>query len=187
MAQQTPTPKFQNRAPTPEERDRVLGEFVDAWDTLDQHVQQVFSALLGAPYDISKLVLGLSRENNRFKQMLLILGKLRLGDKDFTTLDRLCARYDRMAAKRNRIIHGHWYCVLGQPAFRGDPNEIKRSYAGSNILDAAYFSAVTFTTVGFGDVLPKSELIKVASASEALLGVLLIGLSVAGFSNRSRY
>jgi len=41
--------------------------------------------------------------------------------------------------------------------------------------------------VGFGDVLPVSNLIKALSGSEALLGIVLIGLSIAGFSNESRY
>jgi len=46
----------------------------------------------------------------------------------------------------------------------------------SDFLDALYFSAITITTLGYGDVLPLNTVGKVVSASESLLGVVLIGL-----------
>lgn len=106
--------------PPPDERDRVLGKFVHQWDALDAHVKLVFGALLGTPHEISKIVLGLSRETNRLREMLLRLGKVRLSDRELTTLDRLCGRYDSIATRRNRIVHGQWYAI-GSPNFRGDP------------------------------------------------------------------
>ncbi len=54
-------------------------------------------------------------------------------------------------------------------------------------LDCLYFSLITFTTLGYGDIYPSSELAKILCGSEALLGAFMIGLVVAGFSNRSRY
>lgn len=58
-----------------------------------------------------------------------------------------------------------------------------------NLVNSVYFSAVTFTTLGFGDITPldDSNLLKLLVASEALLGAFIIGLFVAGFSNKSRY
>lgn len=54
-------------------------------------------------------------------------------------------------------------------------------------LDDFYFSAVTFTTLGYGDILPATNALKLICASEALVGGLSLGLIVAGFSNRGRY
>lgn len=54
-------------------------------------------------------------------------------------------------------------------------------------FDSVYFSVVTFTTLGYGDITPKTELMKALCASEAALGAFTIGLVVAGFANRSRY
>nr|CUV53967.1 conserved membrane protein of unknown function [Ralstonia solanacearum] len=53
--------------------------------------------------------------------------------------------------------------------------------------NSAYFSVVTFTTLGYGDITPKTHLLKFLAGSEALLGAFNMGLIVAGFSNRSRY
>jgi hypothetical protein len=54
-------------------------------------------------------------------------------------------------------------------------------------LDDFYFSAVTFTTLGYGDILPATGVLKLVCASEALVGGLSLGLIVAGFSNKGRY
>ncbi|BEU25778.1 potassium channel family protein [Paraburkholderia sp. 22B1P] len=54
-------------------------------------------------------------------------------------------------------------------------------------IDSAYFSVVTFTTLGYGDILPTTTALKLLCGSEAILGAFTMGLIVAGFSNRSRY
>jgi hypothetical protein len=57
----------------------------------------------------------------------------------------------------------------------------------SDWRDSIYFSTVTFTTLGYGDIFPTSPWWKLLCASEALVGAFTMGLVVAGFSNRSRY
>lgn len=54
-------------------------------------------------------------------------------------------------------------------------------------VDSAYLSAITFTTLGYGDITPKTSVMKLLCASEALIGAFILGLVIAGFSNRSRY
>jgi hypothetical protein len=62
------------------------------------------------------------------------------------------------------------------------------TYEGGNrFVKALYFSIVTFTTLGYGDVLPKTDLLRMVCGSEAVLGGFTMGLVVAGFANRSRY
>ena len=46
----------------------------------------------------------------------------------------------------------------------------------NGIVDSFYFSVVTITTLGFGDVYPVSEsLVRLLVSAEAILGVLIIG------------
>lgn len=53
-------------------------------------------------------------------------------------------------------------------------------------LNSLYFSIVTFTTLGYGDIYQKCDLLKLFSAIEAFAGLLSMGLFIAGFSNKSK-
>jgi hypothetical protein len=55
-----------------------------------------------------------------------------------------------------------------------------------DILTSFYFSVVTFTTLGYGDIAPTGYM-RLVCAAEALLGALSIGLMIAAFSNKTRY
>ena len=44
------------------------------------------------------------------------------------------------------------------------------------IIESIYFSAVTITTLGYGDITPSSDLGKIIAATESVLGIILIGL-----------
>ncbi|WBF66463.1 potassium channel family protein [Desulfovibrio subterraneus] len=58
-----------------------------------------------------------------------------------------------------------------------------------SLVDAFYFSMITITTLGYGDITPATELAKCIVASEAILGVIVIGLflnSLASFYARVR-
>ena len=56
-----------------------------------------------------------------------------------------------------------------------------------NLTDSIYFSIVTFTTLGYGDIHPGEGYIKIACSIEALCGAIGIGLLIGGFANRSKY
>lgn len=58
-----------------------------------------------------------------------------------------------------------------------------------NIMDALYFSMITITTLGYGDITPASLTAKCFVASEAVVGVIVIGIflnSIASFYARVR-
>jgi len=46
----------------------------------------------------------------------------------------------------------------------------------TGLLDAVYFSSMTYSTVGFGDVVPVGP-IRLVAGTEGLIGLLLIGWS----------
>lgn len=62
------------------------------------------------------------------------------------------------------------------------PKQTKHS-----LLDCIYFSITTFTTLGYDHISPSTATMKILSGTEALTGVFMMGLFVAGFANRSRY
>ncbi|MFC6631797.1 potassium channel family protein [Microbulbifer taiwanensis] len=55
----------------------------------------------------------------------------------------------------------------------------------STLIMCLYFSAVTITTLGYGDIAPASDIGRILASSEAVLGVALIGLFLNALS-RSR-
>jgi hypothetical protein len=63
----------------------------------------------------------------------------------------------------------------------GDP-----SYASDSVWRMAYLSAMTITTVGFGDITPVSESARILVAIEAILGVVLVGLFLSALAFRWR-
>ena len=44
-------------------------------------------------------------------------------------------------------------------------------------MDCAYFSVVTYTTLGFGDITPRGRL-RLLCAMEAMTGMILVGWSI---------
>jgi len=67
------------------------------------------------------------------------------------------------------------YCAIGAGNFSGEP---------SGFVDFFYFSAVTATTLGYGDISPKSELARFLVSLEVLLGVACAGLFLNACSYR---
>ncbi|WP_406541645.1 potassium channel family protein [Clostridium ljungdahlii] len=56
-----------------------------------------------------------------------------------------------------------------------------------NYSDSLYFSVITFSTLGYGDILPQTSRLRLICGSEALLGIMCTGMFVAGFANKSKY
>lgn len=47
-----------------------------------------------------------------------------------------------------------------------------------------YFSTITFTSLGYGDILPVSDVARLLLSADALLGVFMIPLFVLAFCRR---
>lgn len=54
------------------------------------------------------------------------------------------------------------------------------------LLDFLYFSAITITTVGYGDILPHDSMVRVLVMAESLLGVLILGIFLTTIGNRKK-
>lgn len=67
------------------------------------------------------------------------------------------------------IVFSLFYVFLPEASFR-------QSNPDANLLDWVYFSVVTITTLGYGDITPLSWVAKVLVMAESLLGILMLGL-----------
>lgn len=55
-----------------------------------------------------------------------------------------------------------------------------------NYSDSLYFSMVTFTTLGYGDISQHDSLLRLISALESLTGLILMGLFLAGYASKTK-
>lgn len=80
------------------------------------------------------------------------------------------------------------YYILGIIAFAVDYYILGAQFDKciDSVVDALYFSSVTVTTLGYGDIVPDSPFTKLLTGLQALSGVVLVGLFLNSlFSNRS--
>lgn len=61
------------------------------------------------------------------------------------------------------------------------------SFTSGDYSRMFYLSAITITTVGFGDILPITPLARVLVSIEAIWGIIIIGLFLNSLANRIRY
>lgn len=81
------------------------------------------------------------------------------------------------------IGYGLFYCIL----FVLDPASFSLSirheapgvFESENLITAIYYSLVTMTTLGYGDVIPTTPVTRMAAAVQALLGQLYVVVIVA--------
>jgi len=66
-----------------------------------------------------------------------------------------------------------WLWVFVPEAFSGIPD------ADQNVWDFVYYSFVTLTTLGYGDVLPRSDFARTLAYLEAITGVFYLAILVA--------
>src|ERR1700688_592041 len=69
------------------------------------------------------------------------------------------------------------YALLYWPHLPADFNVDKKAQSGRGI-EALYFSGITFTTLGYGDIAPRSTQMRLLALSEALTGFGFISLAV---------
>lgn len=84
--------------------------------------------------------------------------------------------------KPYRIITSSFFVIMFYAFIYSITNAIKLAELGSyklTIGDYIYYSIITFTTVGYGDFIPKSiSIFRLLAASEAFIGTFMIGLFI---------
>lgn len=77
------------------------------------------------------------------------------------------------------VVFTNIYCVI----YSDNNDAFQLSNNGIPYLDLLYFSFVTFTTLGYGDVLPLTYLAKFTAAIEAFMFTCVIAFVVLNFSD----
>ena len=73
------------------------------------------------------------------------------------------------------VVFGDMYLLISSEFYCSNTN-----YCGVDTLYGSwYYSVITLTTVGYGDIVPISNRARILAACEALAGVALVGLAVA--------
>ena len=65
-------------------------------------------------------------------------------------------------------------------------NRVQRGNMFFSSIDFLYFSAVTITTLGYGDILPNSNIVRLLVMMEALFGVFFAGIFVSSLFIKNR-
>ncbi|CAO2144102.1 unnamed protein product [Urochloa humidicola] len=70
------------------------------------------------------------------------------------------------------------YLLAGTAAFYLAMDHMSGARTGSRVVDALYFSVVTMTTVGYGDLVPSTDAAKLLACGFAFAGAALVGASL---------
>jgi Ion channel len=79
------------------------------------------------------------------------------------------------------------YLYLPKPLNLPADSKIQHAFSTEpfTFIQSLYFSVVTITTLGFGDISPNTNLAQIITASEVLFGVLIIGVFLNSLAQRS--
>jgi hypothetical protein len=66
------------------------------------------------------------------------------------------------------LAFAHLYYLLGEESFQNP-------HLGWNMQTTVYYSVVTFTTLGFGDIAPKTQKAAWCVTGEVILGYIMLG------------
>lgn len=69
-------------------------------------------------------------------------------------------------------------------AFGENPHSFKFDVFPESILTFFYYSVVTFTTLGFGDIVPVNESLKLWVVIEVILGYVMLGGLISILANK---
>jgi hypothetical protein len=79
-----------------------------------------------------------------------------------------------------KLVSAYFICIIAFALiyYYYSPKELLNLNQELSPINAIYFSVVTITTLGYGDILPISEFMQVVISLQALLGLIILGLLI---------
>jgi hypothetical protein len=129
LADQTPENLYIVYVPS-EERDKVMGMFIECWDALETSLHHVFRLLARTPYDVTNVLISSFNGTKQIADAAYALAELVLQPDDLKAVDKLLDRVRSVATQRNRIVHGHWVMGLHYESIEGPHGVVFRPNGG---------------------------------------------------------
>ena len=125
------TPEFLYIVYVPsEERDKVMGLFIECWDALETSLHHIFRLLANTPFDVTNVLLSSYNGTKQIADATYAFGELALQADDLKSLSNLLDRVRSIATQRNRIVHGHWVMGLKYESVEGPHGIVFRPSSG---------------------------------------------------------
>ncbi|PWA11447.1 Ion transport 2 domain protein [Flavobacterium laiguense] len=103
---------------------------------------------------------------------------------DFNVISAAACGYFLLIEISVFIMQNHFY--LNPNSFKG----IDTTSPFASFIDLVYFSSITFTSIGFGDIIPNSHQTKLFTAFIGIVGqfytVVLVGILISKFSSKEK-
>src|SRR5208337_1623792 len=90
------------------DRDIAMGQYMDAWSSLEDKLFVLFLKLIKTNYDIARAIYATGIQPHKFAALLITIAPYRLTRLEQKTLKPLCKSFNTLALKRNKIIHSVW-------------------------------------------------------------------------------
>lgn len=113
-----------------EERDQILGKYMDAFSRMEFMVNQTIQALLGSDWEAGRALFAVLYSKQRI-DLLESLAWIRLPKETAERVSKVCGKLARRNMRRNHIIHGAWQHTV-TVSDDGHVSEWVRNYVPTN-------------------------------------------------------
>lgn len=94
--------------PPTDDRDITMGQYIDAWSSLEDKLFVLFFKLTKTNYDIARAIYATGIQAKNLAALLITIAPYRLTKSEQKNLKPLCKNFSTLALKRNKIIHSVW-------------------------------------------------------------------------------
>ena len=129
LADQSPEHLYLVYVPS-EERDKIMGLFIECWDALESGLHHIFHLLAQTPYEVTNTLISSYNGTKQIADATYALAERAIESEDLKALDNLLDRVRSVASQRNRIIHGNWVMTLDYETVEGPQGVVFRPTGG---------------------------------------------------------
>lgn len=142
-----------------DDRDRVLGAYMESWSAVEKQLLMVTWILLRSGFGEARVVFTAISGNAQLRDLLLALAEINLTEDECAEFERIMDKLKWLATKRNRIVHGEWIAHMDSQSAPTRISHWMRHYHPSSY--GAFMGALTGdnqkAAANFSFTLPKIQ------------------------------